>query len=336
MPAFLHGALAAGAAIPALVACVSNLWGSRNHGRVVSHGLAAAAALSLALTCWNAKWNPRRFIPTNRDVAAGDALIKRIAALQGDVWMPSHPWYLVLAGKHPHVHRMGIKDVTARQNRVVLGLDEALSTHRFSAIVMDNRDLFLELPQIRQYYRPALKLPATEQPRVYTGAPVVPESIWVPALPSAPPKGAKVVFDFEAATWQGWTKSGGAWGNGPESESQAGQDLVIGATGQRFATSMHGGDAATGRVTSPSFALDGARLTLKLGGGTDATKLRVELWVDGQIAKSGGPPSLGGDVLRELSWDIGELRGKWGTLVLVDDATTGDGHLTVDDVWLWD
>jgi hypothetical protein len=158
----------------------------------------------------------------------------------------------------------------------------------------------------------------------------------VPTLPPTPPKKAKVVFDFELPTWQGWTKSGGAWGNGPESESQPGQDLVIGATGQRFATSMHGGDAATGRVTSPSFALDGSRLTLKLGGGTDATKLRAELWVDGQIVKSGGPPSLGGDVLRELSWDIGELRGKWGTLVLVDDATTGDGHLTVDDVWLWD
>ena len=67
-----------------------------------------------------------------------------------------------------------------------------------------------------------------------------------------------------------------------------------------------------------------------------ATEVNVELWVDGQIAKSGGPPSLGGDVLRELSWDLGELRGKWGTLVLVDDATAGDGHLDVDDVWLWD
>jgi len=43
---------------------------------------------------------------------------------------------------------------------------------------------------------------------------------------------------------------------------------------------MNGGDAATGRVTSPMFTLDGARLTLRLGGGTDATKLRAELWVD--------------------------------------------------------
>ena len=336
MPAFLHGSLAAGAAIPALASCTGILWGARKHSRIVSHGTAAVAALSLALTCWHWKWEPQRFIPTKADEAAGDALIKRLQAIQGDVWMPSHPWYLRLAGKQPHVHRMGIKDVTWRQNRVVLGLDDALTSHRFTAIVFDNRDLFTELPLVAQNYRPALKLPPTEQPHLYTGAQVVPDSIWVPALPSQPPKGAKVVFDFEAPSWQGWTKSGSAWGNGPESESQQGQDLVIGATGQRFANSMHGGDVATGRVTSPSFALDGSRLTLKVGGGTDATKLRIELWVEGAIVRSGGSPMMNGDELHELSWDITDLRGKWGTLVFVDDATALGGHIEVDDVWLWD
>jgi len=111
---------------------------------------------------------------------------------------------------------------------------------------------------------------------------------------------------------------------------------VIGATGQRFATSMHGGDSSTGRVTSPSFPLDGVKLSLRLGGGTDATKLRVELWVDGAIVHSSGVPSLGGDVLRDVTWDISAHTGKFGTLVLVDDATAPDGHLTLDDVWIWD
>jgi hypothetical protein len=111
---------------------------------------------------------------------------------------------------------------------------------------------------------------------------------------------------------------------------------VIGATGQRYATSMHGGDGATGRVTSPSFPLDGNRMTLQVGGGTDATKLRVELWVEGQIVASSGAPSLGGDVLREVSWDISAQRGKFATLVLVDDATAADGHIDIDDVWIWD
>ena len=329
MPAFLHGALAAGAALPALAACARIL---RPDIELAGHAAAAVAGLALGLTLIHARWQPRVFMPTTRDVAAGDKLIARIRALDGEVWMPSHPWYLVLAGKQPHVHRMGVKDVTTRQSRVIEGLDDALKTHRFGALVLDDRDLFLELP-LAQYYRPALKLPADERPRVYTGARVVPDSIWVPAVPAKPPAGAKVVFDFEQATWAGWQRSGPAWGDGPVAESRPGQDLVLGATGQRFATSMQGGDAAVGRVTSPPFALDGARLTIKLGGGTDATKLRVELWVAGQIARTGSVPSLGGDQLHDVSLDLGDLRGQQATLVLVDDSPAS--HLDVDDVWLW-
>jgi hypothetical protein len=61
------------------------------------------------------------------------------------------------------------------------------------------------------------------------------------------------------------------------------------------------------------------------------------LWIDGQIVHSSGAPSLSGEVLKEVSWNIAAHRGKFGTLALVDDATTQlDGHLTVDDVWISD
>ena len=334
MPAFLHGALAAGAALPALAACARIL---RPDLELAGHAAATVAGLALALTLIHARWQPRRFMPTTADVAAGDKLIARIRALDGEVWMPSHPWYLVLAGKQPHVHRMGVKDVTTRQSRapgqIVAGLDEALKSHRFSALVLDDRDLFLELP-LAQYYRPALKIPKDERPHLYTGAIIVPDSIWVPAIAAQPPAGAKVIFAFEQATWAGWQRSGPAWGDGPVADSRPGQDLVLGATGLRFATSMHGGDAAIGRITSPRFALDGARLTIKLGGGTDATKLRIELWVDGQIARTASVPSLGGDQLHDVAIELGDLRGKQATLVFVDDSPAG--HLDVDDVWLWE
>ena len=69
------------------------------------------------------------------------------------------------------------------------------------------------------------------------------------------------------------------------------------------------------------------------GGSSDGTKLRVELWVDGAIARTAAAPLPGGDTLRPQSWDLTDLRGKMGTLVLVDDAV--NGHLDVDDVWLW-
>jgi len=338
MPAFLHGALAAGAALPALAACTKILLAERRlpfELEIAVHAVPALAAIALGVTLIHARWRPAKYMPTTADVAAGDRLIERLRALDGEVWMPSHPWYLVLAGKQPHVHRMGIKDVITRQKRtpgqIVTGLDEALRTHRFGALVLDDRDLFVELP-LKQYYRAALRIPADERPHLYTGAIITPDTIWIPAIAPTPPAGAKVVFDFEGPTWAGWQRSGPAWGDGPVAESRPGQDLVLGATGQRFATSTQGGDAGIGRVTSPPFALDGARLTMSLGGGTDATKLRVELWVDKMIVRTASVPSLGGDVLHEVSMDVVPWQGQQATLVLVDDSPTG--HLDVDDVWL--
>ena len=341
MPAFLHGAMAAGAAVPALAACAGILWAGRRRTALVAHATAGVAALALAITCVHARWSPSQFVPTAKDRAAGAKLIARIAAIDGDVWVPHHPWYAVLAHKEPYVHRMGISDVTRRQTRTVVGLQQALDTHRFAAIVLDSHDL-AELGQIQASYRPAFKIPDDERPHLYTGAGTfydpwgccqVPETIWVPAVPAAPPPGAKTLFDFEWPTWAGWTRSGMAWGDGPVTEALAGQDLVVGATGHRFATSMHAGDASTGRVTSPSFPIDGDRITLMLGGSADIQHARVELWVDDAIAKIAGVPQPGGDSLRQVEWTVSELRGKQGKLVLVDDSPTG--HLDVDDVWMW-
>lgn len=345
MPAFLHGALAAGAALPLLAQCAQSLRTfQRTHeadtsattaiDTNIAQGIAGLAGLALAATCLHAHWSPSRFIPTDRDEMAGDKLIERIKSFDGDVWMPSHPWYLELAGKHPFVHRMGIKDVTTRQARTVAGLDDALRSHKFSAIIMDDRDLFLELPMLKDQYHPALKLPEDERPHVYTGAHVVPDTLWLPRLPAKPPAGVASVFDFEQSTWAGWTRSGAAWGDGPSMEPESGQGLVVGVTGQRFANSMHGGDAATGRMTSPSFVLDGARMTLLVAGGTDDTKLRAELWVEDKIVRTAGVPPPGGESLQRTTWMIDDdIRGKRATIVLVDDSPKG--HLVVDDIWLW-
>lgn len=336
MPAFLHGALAAGAAIPAVYACWRLRYPADRRAHAIASGAALGLALALAATCWAARWQPQHFIPTANDVAAGDRLIARIRAIDGDVWMPSHPWYLHLAGKpHLYVHRMGVKDVTTRQTRTVAGLDDHVRSHAFAALVLDDRDLFLELPILHGHYRPALRLPRDERPRLYTGAKIVPDSIWIPAVRATAPAGAKVLFDFEHVTFDGWRRTGNAWGNGPVQTSLPGQPIVLGASGQRFATSIHDGDAATGRLSSAPFPLEASRLTLRLGGGTDATKLRVELWIGTTITATASVPEPGGETLREVTLAVpDDQRGQQATLVLVDDSPAG--HLTVDDVWSWD
>jgi hypothetical protein len=363
MPAFLHGALAAGAAPAAVYACTRVLWGDRPRRELATTGAAVAIALPLSIICITARWNPEKFIPTEADVAAGDRLIARLRTLPEPVWMPSHPWYLYMAGKTPRVHRMGIVDVTTRQTRTVEGLDDALTKRAFGAIVLDDADLHNRATEwtlkiqneLKQNYRPALSLPKPdgacgrswvcrtvlglpqdERPHVYTGAKVQPDTIWLPQIPAVPPPGAKSLFDFENPTWDEarWRHTGPAWGGGPVGSSLPGQDLVLGASGSRYATSQFDGDKTMGRVTSPEFALDAAKLTLKLGGSIDGNKLRVELVVEDAVVDAVLVPQPGGAQLRTVSIPIPEnLRAKIGHLVFVDDSTVG--HLVVDDVWAW-
>jgi hypothetical protein len=334
MPAFLHGGLAAGAALPAWFAITRVWWGDRPRGDVIATIVALAAAIPLAITCYTKDWKPQKFIPTAKDRAAGDKLVERIASIDGDVWMPSHPWYLHLAGKSPHVHRMGIKDVTVRKPRPVLQLDEALAKQWFAAIVLDDRDIHLELGHLPMSYRPALKLPPDERPRLYTGAKIVPDSIWVPALPAVLPPGTTALFDFENPTWEGWQMQGVAFGPRTASEPQPGQSLVLGTSGRRYANSAYNGDASIGRATSPSFDVTG-KITMKLGGTSDASKLRVELWSDQKIIGTAAVGYPGGDTLKTVEIDPGAApiaaKAK-ATLVLVDDSPTG--HIVVDDIWI--
>ena len=95
-------------------------------------------------------------------------------------------------------------------------------------------------------------------------------------------------------------------------------------------------------VADAKVYLDGTRLTMKLGGGTDATKLRVELWAeDSEINPHGATGVVatasvllpGGESLRVVTLDVSKFKGKPARLVLVDDSETG--HLVIDDVWIW-
>ena len=333
MPAFLHGAIAAGAAVPAVYACWRSAFARHASPHAVASGATLGLALALAATCWTARWEPARFVPTAADVAAGDRLIARIHAIDGDVWMPSHPWYLHLAGKPPYVHRMGVKDVTTRQTRTVRGLDDAIKAHAFAALVLDDRDLQNELPILRSH-RPALKLPADERPRLYTGAKIVPDSIWLPGGPRDATGGRARDLRLRGRHLGRVEAIRTAWGNGP---TQA----ALPARGSSSAPAASGSPPACTTATPPPadktrlpFQLDATRLTVRLGGGTDATRLRVELWVGNTIIATASVPEPGGDTLHEVALVIPpEQRGREGRLVLVDDSLTG--HLDVDDVWAW-
>ncbi|MEZ4399456.1 MAG: hypothetical protein R3B06_05535 [Kofleriaceae bacterium] len=342
MPAFLHGAIAAGLAVPTILACVELLVHGddeldrrrRARARTFAHVAAALVAVGLGIQLYQARWNPQRLVPTARDRAAGDELIATIRDLPGQVWVPSHPWYGHLAGKSMYVHRMGIVDVTTGKPRVVAGLEEALRGREFDAIVFDNVDLHQTLGLITQYYRPDDLVGRNARPRLFTGAKKVPDSIWVPAGKPTLPPGWRVLFDFEDGTYAKWTLFGSAWGVAPERKSLEGQGLVRRFGGRYFATSMHGGDASTGMLLSGPFTIDADTIRLRLGGGSGDGGLRVELRIDGKAVRTASPPPPPSERFSDVDWNVADLVGQTATLALIDESQTSWGHLNVDEVWL--
>ncbi|GAA4893193.1 hypothetical protein GCM10023237_09200 [Streptomyces coeruleoprunus] len=81
-----------------------------------------------------------------------------------------------------------------------------------------------------------------------------------------PPAGL-LVQGFEDPAYGTWTATGTAFGDGPATGPLDGQSPVTGVEGTGHASSFHGGDAATGTLTSPEFTVDRPHLNFKVGGG---------------------------------------------------------------------
>ncbi|HTJ46852.1 MAG TPA: hypothetical protein VL463_32335 [Kofleriaceae bacterium] len=340
MPALLHGGIACGCAMVAVASCARVLMPTElARRRFALIAPVVVIALAPGIDLWRARWSASDFIPSDADRAAGDALIARISQIDGDVWVTFDPWMAHLAGKRMYTHRMGVGDAGAGKKPIdVVGLDEALRDHRFAAIVLDDHGPF---SSIAAFYRADDALPKEERPRLFVGittsegtpGQLRPASIWVPATPSKPPIGARALFDFENGSFDGWTPTGAAWGTHPESRELSGQSPVYRFRGRYFADSMHGGDKATGSLTSKDFPIDGLRISFLIAGGTDRG-LRAELWVEGKPVRVAGPPKAT-DTMSEVKWDVSPFRGKTANLVLVDEATDPWGHMEIDDVLIW-
>ncbi|MFI6359813.1 GH32 C-terminal domain-containing protein [Streptomyces sp. NPDC050743] len=118
-----------------------------------------------------------------------------------------------------------------------------------------------------------------------------------------PPTGT-VMQDFEGPGFGTWTTTGTAFGDAPAAGAVDGQGTVTGFDGTGLANSFHGGDGATGILTSPEFTVDSSYLNFKLGGGRHPHQA-------GTVLEQSGPPA--GTVLADFE---GGSYGDW--------ATTGD------------
>ncbi|MBT2523162.1 GH32 C-terminal domain-containing protein [Arthrobacter sp. ISL-28] len=161
-------------------------------------------------------------------------------------------------------------------------------------------------------------------------------------LDNTPPAGDLLFSGFEVP--EGTTLADAGWtGTGDLAPTfqpvTRGGDFFIGAKRvNTFETGAVPGDDRQGTMTSPSFTVSRNFMSMLVGGGhRDATSgqvLEVQLLVNGNVVRR-----LAGDdagALNWKGWDVSEYAGQTAQLRIVDQATGGWGHLTLDHVMLTD
>jgi len=156
-----------------------------------------------------------------------------------------------------------------------------------------------------------------------------------------------IVFeDFEKPTYEGWDVEGTAFGKGPVAKkdmpAHIGETGMIGERTVNSHASAPGDsaippnptkdsftrDAATGKLTSKPFTIERNFITFLIGGGN--TNAAVRLLVDEQVVQSVSGPNS--SAMREGSFDVMSLAGKTARLEIIDQASNGWGHISVDQI----
>ena len=157
-----------------------------------------------------------------------------------------------------------------------------------------------------------------------------------------------IVFeDFEKPTYEGWEVEGSAFGQGPV--AKADMPAHVGETGMQGnrAVNSHATapgdpaatpdptndsrvrDQATGKLTSKPFPIERNFISFLIGGGAHATTA-VRLLVDGDAVRSASGPNS--SAMRPASFAVTEFAGKTARLEVIDQATEGWGHVSVDHI----
>lgn len=196
MPAMLMLSIAGGASISALAGCVESWTGSTGRRTIAVTAVSGVAVAAINVQLIFAWWQPSVFIPSDSDRAAGSELIENIRNIEGEVFIPFHPWYARLAGKQTYLHRMPAIDLSYSGKWKISDLSESLRCGDFGAVVWDTRGVSAPFTVLKSAYVMSSNIPSNSRPRVFSGAGspfnigkhqhmlLVPSQIWTPKASS--------------------------------------------------------------------------------------------------------------------------------------------------------
>lgn len=224
-----------------------------------------------------------------------------------------------------------IDPITAHQDQARLGRGKAgHEKHADPDYLLSKRPTYIKRGYIHRdlyrygYYLDA-QIPAElDEPGIWTRDELNEENGWTEIAG----------FSFESKPYPNWSASGDAFQRWPVRNAPPHQQRPQGQNGW-FVSSYHPiqRDASVGKLRSAPFLLEGELVVIRLAGGRDPEKLRVELIVDGEtVASATGNNS---EMFARHSWNIAEHKGRLGELEIADDATGSWGHIMVDEVQQW-
>jgi fructan beta-fructosidase len=144
-----------------------------------------------------------------------------------------------------------------------------------------------------------------------------------------------LIADFEGKDYGPWKTTGEAFGPGPAQGTLPNQMPVTGYLGHGLVNSYHGGDRATGTLTSPPFKIQRNYFNFLIGGGKHPGQTCMNLLRDGKVVRTATGPNDqpgGSERLDWHTWDVRDLAGKTVVLQIVDNHTGGWGHINIDHI----
>ncbi len=153
----------------------------------------------------------------------------------------------------------------------------------------------------------------------------------------ATPRPGNALFDFESGKLEPWKVVAGQFGHPIGNRSAFFRDKgQYNKQGEYYLTTLEssadaerGMDSQTGVIVSPLFVVQGETMTFRIGGGRGPSTYAALCTADGkEVAFARG---INDQVMQKASWDLSPYVGQKMFIKVVDDSTTGWGHITVDD-----
>ena len=144
-------------------------------------------------------------------------------------------------------------------------------------------------------------------------------------------------FDFESGRLEPWKVAAGKFGHpvGSRDYYFNKKNGPINQQGRHYLTTLEGGanatkgfDSQTGVIVSPLFVSKGGRMTLRVGGGGGEETYVALCSADGKELKQAR--GINKPAMQEVAWNLAPFAGQKLFLKVVDQSTTGWGHITVD------